>query len=102
MAQTLCDALRKLANSFGLQVAKLDPSAVNTAGLALMDSNFMKLGLAVASRNHSSTFPMRTRFSYHPFRFSRLHEVARVGSCVDAAVPVSLGGSVFIQREKCR
>ena len=29
--------------------------------------------------------------------------VARVGSCVDAAVPVStLGGSVFVQRETCR
>ena len=37
----------------------------------------------------------------HPSRFSRLHEVARDGSCVNAALPVSTT-HYFVQREKCR
>ena len=99
------------AGKLGRPVASRDPSSVNNAGEAPVDSSFMKLSLAAfvgirALRREVTLQRLlsRKKFGYptHPSRFSRLLWVARVGSCVDTAVPVSVFGGFLVQREECR
>ena len=60
----------------------LDLSSVNNAGQALVDSKLHEALFGISCEQFVRGCPIR------PTRFSRLHWVARVGSCVDSAVPV--------------